>query len=83
MVRHTALSEPRAGIRGGDRLKGIRNDGLKRLVGTRLGFAQAGHVRLDRLRKDDFIRAVPPVVSGSHAAAAARSTAAPGSIVIG
>lgn len=77
------MSEPSAGIRGGDRLQGLRNDGLRRLAGTHLGFAQVGHVRLDRLRKDDFIRAVPPVVSGSHAAAAARSTAAPGSIVIG
>jgi hypothetical protein len=41
-----------------------------------------GHVRLDRLRKDGFIRAVAPVASRSPAAAAARSTVAPGSIEI-
>ena len=77
------MSEPSAGIRGGDRLQGVRNDGLRRLAGTHLGVAQVGHVRLDRLRKDGFIRAVAPAASRSHVAAAARSIAAPGSIVIG
>jgi hypothetical protein len=42
-----------------------------------------GHVRLDRLREDGFIRALAAVASGSYAAASTYATAAPGSIVIG